>query len=173
MIELQSQVRVSGVSGAEVLDFMLTCTDEQYQAWWPGMHLAFHTLTRRPGDVGNTVLMDEWVGSRRIKLHGIVTQVVPGRRIVWQFKQLVRLPARLSLEAVDAGDGVVLTHTLQAGFKGIGSILDPLLRLYFSDEFARAMDEHARTEFPMLGERLRARAGDACLPLPSWRGMKG
>ncbi|OQA93346.1 MAG: hypothetical protein BWY25_03108 [Chloroflexi bacterium ADurb.Bin222] len=105
MIELQSQVRVAGVSGAEVLDFMLACTDEQYQAWWPGMHLAFHTLTRRPGDVGNTVLMDEWVGSRRIKLHGSVTQVVPGRRIVWQFKQLVRLPARLSLEAVDAGDG--------------------------------------------------------------------
>ncbi|OQA93347.1 MAG: hypothetical protein BWY25_03109 [Chloroflexi bacterium ADurb.Bin222] len=66
-----------------------------------------------------------------------------------------------------------MAHTLQAGFKGIGSILDPLLRLYFSDEFARAMDEHARTEFPMLGERLRARAGDACLPLPSWRGMKG
>lgn len=158
MIELQSQVHVAGASGADVLNFMLACTDEQYQAWWPGMHLAFHTLTRRPGDVGNTVIMDEIVGPRRIKLHGIVTQVMPGKKIVWQFKQIIRLPARLILEAADDNEGVMLTHTLQAGFKGIGSILDPLLRLYFSDEFARAMDEHARTEFPMLGELLRARA---------------
>ncbi len=158
MIAIQSKVRVAGISSAELLDFMLNCTDQQYQTWWPGTHLAFHTVKRRPGDIGNIVYMDEYVGQRRIKMRGVVTHVIPGKKIVWQFKQLVRLPAWLILQTDNEDGGVTLTHTLQAGFKGIGSILDPLLRLYFSDGFARAMDEHAQTEFPMLGEMLRDRS---------------
>lgn len=158
MISIQSKVRVAGVSGADLIDFMLNCTDQQYQAWWPGVHLAFHTVTRRPGDVGNVVYMDEYVGPRRIKMRGVVSEVVAGKKIEWQFKQIVRLPARLILEADDDNGDVMLTHTLQVGFKGMGSILDPLLRLYFTDEFARAMDEHAQTEFPMLGAMLRDRS---------------
>lgn len=157
MITMQSKVRVADASGADILDFMLNCTDQRYQAWWPGTHLAFHTVERRPGNVGNVVYMDEYVGRRRIKMRGVVAEVVPGKKIVWQFKQIIRLPARLILETADDDEGVMLTHTLQAGFKGIGSLLDPLLRLYFSDEFARAMDEHAQAEFPMLGEILRDR----------------
>jgi hypothetical protein len=158
MISIQSKVRVADVSGADLLNFMLDCTDQRYQAWWPGTHLAFHTVERRPGNVGNIVYMDEYVGPRRIKMQGVVAEVVPGKKIVWQFKQFVRLPAWLILEADDGDEGVMLTHTLQAGFKGIGSILDPLLRPYFSDEFARAMDEHAQAEFPMLGDMLRDRS---------------
>ncbi|GEM_PF-431765 len=155
MIAIQSKVRVADVSSAEILDFMLNCTDQRYQAWWPGTHLAFHTVKRRPGDIGNIVYMDEYVGQRRIKMQGVVTQVIPGKKIVWQFKRLVRLTAWLILQADDEDGGVMLTHTLLAGFKGIGSILDPLLRLYFSDGFVRAMDEHAQAEFPMLSKLLR------------------
>mgnify|MGYP000148777179 CR=1 FL=1 len=157
MISIQSKVRVADVSGADLLDFMLNCTDQRYQAWWPGTHLAFHTVKRRPGDVGNVVYMDEYVGKRRIKMQGVVTQVIPGKKIVWQFRQIIRLPVWLILEADDEDGGVTLTHTLQTGFGGIGRILDPLLRLYFSDEFARAMDEHAQAEFPMLGNLLHNR----------------
>jgi hypothetical protein len=36
----------------------------------------------------------------------------------------------------------------------VGRILDPLFRRYFSDEFAVAMDEHARTEFALLRDHL-------------------
>jgi hypothetical protein len=36
----------------------------------------------------------------------------------------------------------------------VGRILDPLLRLYFSQDFARAMDDHVKTEFPKLMELL-------------------
>ena len=158
MITIHSKVHVAGANGAGILDFMLNCTDQQYQAWWPGTHLAFHTITHRSGDVGNVVYMDEYVGQRRIKMRGVVSEVVPGKKIVWQFKQIVRLPARLILEANDDNGDVMLTHTLQAGFEGIGRLLDPLFRLYFSDEFARAMDEHAQTEFPMLGKLLRDRS---------------
>lgn len=157
MISIQSKVHIANVSSADLLDFMLNCTDQRYQAWWPGTHLAFHTVECQPGHVGNVVYMDEYVDQRRIKMQGVVTQVMPGKKIVWQFKQIVRLPAWLILEAADDDEGVMLTHTLQAGFRGIGSILDPLLRLYFSNKFAHAMDDHAQSEFPMLGAMLRDR----------------
>jgi hypothetical protein len=99
--------------------------------------------------------MDEFVGKRRIKMTGIITEALPGKKITWQFKKVFRLPAWLSVELVNDGTGVTLTHTIRAGFEGIGQIFDPILRLYFTDEFERAMDQHARKEFPVLGDLLR------------------
>ncbi len=158
MITLQSRIHVPGISGGQLLDFMLHCTDDRYQAWWPGTHLALHTVQGRPGEVGSVVYMDEYVGRRRLRMKAVVTKVVPGRQVVWQFKQGVRLPARLILEAAGDDGGILLTHTLEAGFRGPGRLLDPLLRLYLSPTFEQAMDEHARTEFPMLGAMLRREA---------------
>jgi hypothetical protein len=70
MIAIESRVHVTGMGGAQLVDFMLNCTDGQYQAWWPGTHLSFHTVKRRPGDAGNLVYMDEFVGKRRIRVKG-------------------------------------------------------------------------------------------------------
>ena len=129
---------------------MLNCTDEDYQRWWPGEHLAFHTLKRYPGDIGNLVNFDEYVGNHRIKFQGIVTEVIPGARVVWQMKMMVKLPAWLILECVDTFEGVKVTHTLNAGFPGAGKILDPLLRLFLSRNFEKDLELHAKTEFPKL-----------------------
>lgn len=154
MISIQSKIRVAGISGTDIIDFLLNCTDREYQAWWRGTHLAFHTIERRPGNVGNVVYMDEFIGKRRVKMRGIVTEVVPGKKVVWQFKEIFRLPVRLLLKVDDDDEGVAITHTIQAGFKGMGRHLDPLFRIYFSDEFERAMDEHAKAEFLMLRDML-------------------
>ena len=85
---------------------------------------------------------------------GVVIQAEPGKKIIWQVKKFIRLPIRLFLELKDDHDGVTITHTIEAGLDGIGGILDVILRIYFSDEFASAMDEHVKTEFPKLKERL-------------------
>lgn len=98
--------------------------------------------------------MDEYVGERRVRMKGVVAEAERGRRIVWQFKQWVLLPVRLTLEMADRDGGVALRHTIRAGFGGAGRVLDPLFRIYFSPEFASAMDEHVRTEFPMLRDLL-------------------
>jgi len=158
MITMQSRVRVPGINGAQLLDFMLNCTDDRYQAWWPGTHLAMHTVEGRPEEVGSVIYMDEYVGRRRLRMKAVVAEVLPGSRVVWQFKQGIRLPARLILETAGEDGGILLTHTLEAGFRGPGRLLDPLLRLYLSPAFEQAMDEHARTEFPMLGTVLRREA---------------
>jgi hypothetical protein len=67
---------------------------------------------------------------------------------------VIKLPVRLSLDLTDDESGVAITHTIEAGFKGPGRLLDPLIRLYFSRKFAAAMDDHVKTEFPLLRDRL-------------------
>ena len=158
MITIQSRVHVPGISGSQLLEFMLNCTDDKYHAWWPGTHLALHTVEGRPGKVGSVIYMDEYVGRRRLRMKAVITEILPGKKVVWQFKQGIRLPARLILETAGEGGGILLTHTLEAGFRGLGRLLDPLLRLYLTPEFERAMDEHAQTEFPMLGATLSGAA---------------
>jgi hypothetical protein len=154
VLTIQTRFFVAGISGREITDFLLDCTDDRYRSWWPGTHLELHTLTRARDHVGDVVLMDEYVGKRRVRMVGVVEQAVPGHRIVWQLRKGVRLPVRLTLELADRDGGVELRHTITAGFRDAGRLLDPLLRRYFSAEFATAMDEHARTEFPLLRDRL-------------------
>jgi hypothetical protein len=157
MISVQTKVSVPGMTADEIFTFMLGCTDADYQAWWPGTHLAWHTLERHSNGIGNRVYFDEFVGPYRLKFHGVVTRAEAAELIEWQMIKWVRLPAWLTLEFEQRPDGTHLTHTVRAGYEGTGRILDHLLRLYFSDSFAAALDEHARQEFPMLGELLHYR----------------
>jgi hypothetical protein len=155
MLTLQTSIRVDGISGAEIFEFLANPTDEAYQAWWPGVHLQFHLLERHADHVGDVIYMDEYVGTRRLRMTGIVAEAVPGKRLVWRLKRVVRLPAWLELELTDYDGGVAITHTARAGFRGAGRILDPLIRLYFPEQLTRALDEHVKTEFPLLRDLLR------------------
>ena len=76
--------------------------------------------------------------------------------MVWQLRALVRQPVHLELDLEDEPTGMRITHTIRAGLPGPGRLLDPLLRLYFSPTFARAMDGHVRMEFARLTALLAA-----------------
>jgi hypothetical protein len=155
VLVVESRVEVHGVSAAEITDFMLTCTDRRYQEWWPGTHLRMHVATPGRADhVGDVVQMDEYVGTRRIRLAGVVVEAVPGERIVWQLRKGIRLPVRLALDLSPAAGGVAIRHTITAGWPGPGRILDPLLRLWFSARFRRDMDSHVHAEFRRLAALL-------------------
>jgi hypothetical protein len=114
--------------------------------------------------------MDEYVGKRRIRMTAIVREAVPGRRLVWQLEKLVPLPVRLTLDLADTGSGVLVNHRGTAGFRGLGSLLDPLWRVAFTTSFARALDDHVHTEFGLLGATRRAivarKRPEARLPTP-------
>lgn len=157
MLIIRSEVTVRDITGPEIFDFMANCTDTDYQRWWPDMHLAFHTIKRYPGNLGNLVYFDEYVGKYRLKFKAVITESIPGKKNVWQMKKGIKLPARVILELEDQPGQVRVCHTLAVGFQGIGRILDPLLRLYFSDHFIEVLDEHAQVEFPMLGQLLASR----------------
>ncbi len=156
MYTLKTVVHVENLSAHDLYDFMLHCTDELYAKWWPGTHLAFHTVKREPNDIGNLVYFDEMVGKRRLKYKAIVTEANPDRKIIWQMKKFVRLPGYLSLELQDTDSGVDITHTLSIGYDNAFSrvVIDPLTRLYANKKYEADLAEHADTEFNKLVELL-------------------
>lgn len=151
MITLESTVLVEGVEGRRLYDFLMNPNDADYRRWWPGTHLEYHTLDGRPARVGSRLFMDETIGRRRLRLIAEVVAAEPGRSIVWQVVQVVRLPAWVRFRLDPVGRDVRVTHTIEAGFRGRGAMLDGVLRLILSPTFADAMDAHVRTEFPRLG----------------------
>ena len=46
MVVLQTRVSVEGITGKHVTEFFINCTDSDYQRWWEGTHLEFHTINR-------------------------------------------------------------------------------------------------------------------------------
>ena len=156
MIRLQTDVDVDGLAAEEVFRFLLNCDDASYQAWWPGIHIRFHTVLREPGNVGNLVYMDEYIGRFRLRLHAVIVAIDPGRRIVWQMVKGVRLPGRLLLTFEDRPGGVRISHRLEAGSAGAGRIFDPVIRLWLTKDLERALDAHVRAEFPRLRDLLRS-----------------
>ena len=156
MIEIRTVTHVAGLKGIEVTTFLLNPTDVEYRRWWKGVHLQLHPVIGSTG-TDRAFYMDEYIGARRVRMTAILIDSVPGRRITWQLKKFIKLPAWLSIEIQDGEDGVTITHSIRAGFAGAGRMLDPLLRLYFSKSFTRAMDEHVKIEFPRLRDLLHRR----------------
>ena len=154
MVILETKVRVKGITAKDIYDFILNCTDADYQKWWKGTHLIFHTIKRYPGNLGNLVYVDEFVGKYRVKGHGVVTKLVPYAEMVWQIKMIIKIPAWFIMKFEDLSDGVNIIHIVAAGFHGAGKILDPLIRLCLNEDFQRQLTTHAREEFPKLAEML-------------------
>jgi hypothetical protein len=76
MIEIRTRPRVPGLTGRKVSDFPLNPTDESDRRWWPGTHLEFHVVRKKPGHIGEVVLMDELVGRRRLRMKGTVVHAM-------------------------------------------------------------------------------------------------
>jgi hypothetical protein len=150
MIEIRTEVKLTGVSGKKISDFLLRCNDQEYQNWWPGTHIAWHTKRQHPDDLGNVVHFDEYVGKRRLKFDAVVVKYVPGKEVIWQMKKFIKLPAWLIIGFEDNQTGTLLLHTIKAGLPGLGRLLDPLLKLFFTEQFRKDMDEHANIEFNKL-----------------------
>jgi hypothetical protein len=117
MLMLQTKLRVDGITGKEIFDFLADPNDQAYQQWWPGTHLQLHPLKRTEDHVGDVVYMDEYIGERRVRMRGVVTEAAPGHKLVWQLRRVIKLPVRLSLELTDDEGGVAIIHTIEAGFK--------------------------------------------------------
>lgn len=151
---MKTKVNVKGVTGKSIFEFMLNCTDEDYQRWWEGVHLSFHTIKRYPDNIGNLVFFDEFIGHYRLKFAATVTEAIPNKKIVWQMTKGLKLPGWLTLVFEDSPDGVEIIHSIKLGFNGSGRILDPILKVYLSSAFEKELNEHARIEFHKLAQLL-------------------
>lgn len=155
MIRHMTSLIVSNVRAEQFYDFMIKPDSKLYRAWWPEEHLDFHIT--KPGEIshlGDEVYYDEYLGEiRRLKFFADIVIANRPTNIVWQMKKFgIRLPAFLDLEFVDTANGLKINHELRIGFNGIGIILDPFIRIYFTKSFANALKKHCLEEWPRLAE---------------------
>lgn len=152
MIEFETKINVGNASGKKISDYVMNCTNEEYQKWWPGTHLTFSIKKKYPGDLGNQLYFDEYIGKRRLKLDVTVVENKPGEKIVWQIRKIFNLPAWLIISFTKEGPNLIITHIIRAGFNGIGKVFDPILSIYLSRSFEKEMEEHAHYEFKKLAK---------------------
>lgn len=160
MIDFTTRITLEAADVAPMYTFLLTCTDEQYNQWWPGVHLVFHTTKGEPGAVGSELYFDERVGDMRITYHATVIKADRNKEIVWHLKKIIPLPAWLHMKFESNGNKAVLTHSFRAGFGGFGRVLDPLIRVYLNRHFEEQLTKHARAEFPRLARMLHSKNSD-------------
>jgi len=157
MIKHTVELIVPNAHAEQFYDFMINPTDVRYSAWWPDEHLRFH-IVKQSGDnhLGDLVFMDEYLGkNHRLTFNAIVMAAERPNKITWQMKKVgLRLPAFVTLELHDSTEGVKLKHDLQIGYKNIGRLLDPFIRLYFNKSFQTALTEHCNVEWHKLAEYL-------------------
>lgn len=154
MITYETKVHVGRVVAFRVYRFFLQPGGAGRQPGWSKTRLKLHMIKHVPGDIGSVVYVDEDIGGRRVRAKAVIVEAVPGRRLVLQVRKLIRLPAWLVMTFEDVAGGVEVTHSLHIGYRGLGVLLNPLLRLYFPRSFARALDDHFKAEFPRLEDLL-------------------
>lgn len=136
---------------------MIDPTDEGYHAWWPAAHKQFHIVKHAGAGshLGDLIYMNEFVGRYHLAMNMQVVADEPNKKIVWQAKQGILMPVWLSLIFDQHGPDLRLTHIVSAGFKAIpGGLLDPVIRLFFTNDMQQAIGDHAKMEFPMLAARV-------------------
>ena len=157
MIRHTVELTVPNAKAEQFYDFMINPCDKRYSGWWQGEHLQFHIVKR--GDekhLSDTVFMDEYLGkNRRLTFFAVVIIANRPNKIEWQMKKFgLRFPATVELELHDSGEGIKLKHELRIGYTGVGRLLDPFIRLYFTKSFQQALEEHCKIEWFKLAEYL-------------------
>lgn len=177
MFTLETRAHVAGLSARAAYDYMIVPPAHDFQAWWPGTHLVSRVLRRgvgptgEPNDVGTVVYLEQMIGPFHVRETAEIVEAIPGRSFTRRiFVVGIRLPIFITFDLEDTADGVTITHTIRAGWRGFRRILDPLFRLYFTKAFAAALDEHLLTEYVLLREVARPAAEPvAAAPRPAAR----
>jgi len=158
MIKHVVELTVQNATAQQFYDFMINPTSACYRAWWPGEHLDFYIVKRgKKSHLGDVVFMDEYLGSksRRLTGYAVVAKAKRPNIIIWQMKKArLRLPIFVGLFLKDVPDGVAVKHELRIGYRGLGMVFDPLIKLCFNKPYRRALEAHCRAEWPMLAQYL-------------------
>ena len=141
----------------EFFDFMVNPPAEIYKNWLPKEHFKFHVVYQNnESPINDLVYYDQSIGNKyRLKFHAIIRVADKPNLIVFQMRKFgINLPGYLELEFSDTPDGLTLIETLRIGFNGIGKVCDLFIKIYFSKNFFREMNEHHKREWQNLAEIL-------------------
>jgi uncharacterized protein YndB with AHSA1/START domain len=98
----------------KVFDFLThLIDDESYRAWHPDDHIALRWIKGQPWKEGSVLYAEEYLHGKLHKLKGIVTEVIPNRRIEFApLPRFLRIFFPKSAFIIEPkGDGCVFTTT--------------------------------------------------------------
>jgi hypothetical protein len=129
-----------------------------HSCWLPEEHFVYKLVKKSPGSpLGDIVYFDEILGAPKFRLKFKATIVVADKpsNIVYQMRKFgVNLPAFLEFRFTDTAGALALEHHLRMGYKGPGSLLDPVIRLFYGKGFFKALAGHCEREWAALPELL-------------------
>jgi len=150
------QSKLPDSTATDFYNFMINPPAEVYAKWLPEEHYEFHIVKHSNNSpVDDLIYFDQNIGNKyRLKLYGIIREAHNPNRIVFQMRKFrLNLPGYLELEFLDSPEGLLLTETLRIGFRGIGKVLDPFIRLV-AKGFIKELNEHHKREWLNLSEIL-------------------
>jgi len=152
--------KLPGAKAHDFWDFMCNAPQEIYINWLPEEHLEFYLIKKgNNAPVGNFFYFDQNIGKKhRMKFHATMIIAERPGKVVFQMKKFgITLPGFLELQFKDTPDGLALTEQIRIGFRDIGRICDPFIRIVYNKRFCVEMDAHHAREWQCLAECLRKR----------------
>lgn len=156
MLSFTTQAFIPHAKKEQVTDFFINCTTAIYWKWWKWTHLEFYTIKKTEDILWDMVYIDEYVGKTRLKFKAKISQYIRGKILEYQMIKVCALPVWLTMRFKDTPDGVIVFHTLKAGYTGIWKVLDYFIGLYLWHSFEQELTEHAKEEFIKLGNLLKS-----------------
>lgn len=138
-------------------DFMINPPPEVYKRWLPEEHHEFYVVKRsHETPIGDLIFFDQHIGEKhRLTFYAITRNAVKPKHILFQMRRFgINLPGYLQLDFNDTAEGLALTETIRIGFNRFGSIIDPIIKLFFSKSFFNEMNGHHKREWACLADIL-------------------
>ncbi len=158
MLKHVVEMQLPGARADGFFSFMANPADEVYRDWLPEEHFAFHIEKKgRDTPLGDLIYYDEHLGTQKHRLvfYARVTVAERPGRIVYRMRRFgLPLPGYLDICFRDTPDGLALRHEVRIGWRGIGSLIDPILKRFFDDAFFEALEGHCHREWTRLAELL-------------------
>ena len=155
MIRHVMHSKLPNAKAIEFFNFMINPPAEVYKNWLPDEHFEFHIVKHsNESPINDLVYYDQSIGNKyRLRFYALIRVANEPSRIVFQMRKFgINLPGFLELDFIDTSEGLILTETLRIGFKGIGKICDPFIKIYFNKGFFREMNEHHKREWQNLAD---------------------
>ena len=158
MITHTVKMTIPNATAESFYNCMISPTDDWYKRWLPDEHFEFHIVKRgQENHLGDLIYYDETLGTakHRLKFYAVVTVADRPNRVVFQMRKFgLNLPGFLELEFIDTDDGLALKHEVRIGWRGLGRVIDPILRLFFNRAFFEALEGHCDREWLCLAKIL-------------------
>jgi hypothetical protein len=148
-IFLTTEIIVLGKTPTQIFAFFFDLDKEKYIKWHKKDHIDYKIIKETSDIVGSVFYYDEDIGGKiRIKYNWELMEMETDKMLLMKAQFII--PIYLLLTCDKTGNGTLIKHQLQIGYKKNGFVNSIIKKLKFTDEIAQTIHQHAIEEFKNL-----------------------